>query len=63
MVDYTTLAPILIEAVKTQQSHIISVEKENVDLKSQNDKMNQDLQSLKSRVEQLESVLARTGSR
>jgi hypothetical protein len=66
MVDYTRLAPILIEGVKTLDSRLSFVEKENQSLKLQNEllaKEVDELKSLKSRMELLESIILKTGQK
>ncbi len=66
MVDYTKLAPILIEAVKSQQVQITLIENENKVLRENNTLLTNEideLKTLRSRVEQLEMMLLNTAEK
>jgi hypothetical protein len=66
MVDYTKLAPILIEAVKSQQGQIALIENENKSLKENNTLLTNEIEELKklrSRIEQLEMMLLNTAEK
>jgi len=59
MVDYTKLAPILIEAVKEQQNQINSLKDENALIREQSIS---DINNLKAEIAQIRELLLKSGS-
>ncbi len=55
-VAYGDVVPVLVEAIKEQQQQIESTKQENLQLKSE-------LQALKEKMEQIEAILAKSGSK
>jgi hypothetical protein len=62
-INYSEIVPVLIKGIQEQQSQIDSVKLENLQLKSNNEVLIEQIKTLENRLQQIESILTKSGGK
>jgi hypothetical protein len=62
-INYSEIVPVLIKGIQEQQTQIETVRQENIQLKSANESLLEQIRSLQNRMEQVEAILTKSGGK